>query len=199
LLLSQGLDQESAASLLDAILDWRDPDELVRPQGAERDQYEAAGYDYLPANAPFQSVDELRLVIGMTPDLMRRLQPLLTVYSLQSGINSRQAPRAVLLALPNVQAEDVEAYLGLREEAYTQLQMPTPFPQAAAYEASGNTQVYNLRSVVSLSDGARFASEAVVKLINQPDRPYVVMRWQEVAISADDFRQTPDNLDATQP
>lgn len=199
LLLSLGEEADSAARLVDAIADWRDADELIRPQGAERDQYEAAGYDYIPANAPFQSLEELRLVIGMTPDLLRKMLPALTVYSLQAGINSRQAPREVLMAVPNVQAEDVDAYLVLRDEMHAQGQMPTPFPQAAAYEASGIAQVYNLRSVVSLPDGARFANEAVVKLTNKPNRPFAVLRWQEVNISPDDFRQPPENLDATQP
>lgn len=199
LLLSLGQEADAAAKLLDAIIDWRDADEMVRPQGAERDQYEAAGYDYIPANAQFQSVEELRLVMGMTPELLRKMLPALTVYSLQAGINSRQAPREVLMAVPNVLAEDVDAYLLLREEMHAQEQMPTPFPQASAYEATGDTQVYNLRSVVSLPDGARFANEAVVKLTNKPNRPFAVMRWQEVNISPDDFRQTPENRDATQP
>ena len=199
LLLSLGQEADAADKLLDAIVDWRDTDELVRPQGAERDQYEAAGYDYIPANAPFQSVEELRLVIGMTPELLRKMQPALTVYSKQAGINSRQAPREVLMALPNVLVEDVDAYLVLREDMHTQEQTPTPFAQAAAYEANGASQVYNLRSVVSLPDGSRFANEAVVKLTNKPNRPFAVLRWQEVNISPDDFRQPPDIHDATQP
>lgn len=199
LLLSVGLDADGASKLLDAITDWRDADEMVRPQGAERDQYEAAGYDYIPANAPFQSVEELRLVMGMTPELLRKMLPALTVHSQQAGFNSRQAPREVLMAVPNVLAEDVEAYIQLREETHAQEQAPPPFPQAAAYEASGATQVYNLRSVVSMPDGSRFANEAVVKLTNKPNRPFAVLRWQEVNISPDDFRQPPENRDATQP
>ena len=43
-----------------AILDWRDPDDLKRPNGAEEADYRAAGLKYKPANAPFETVGELR-------------------------------------------------------------------------------------------------------------------------------------------
>jgi hypothetical protein len=38
-----GLDPDAAQRLLEAILDWRDPDELRRPNGAEAADYRAAG------------------------------------------------------------------------------------------------------------------------------------------------------------
>jgi len=54
LLLSVGVDEERANQILDAILDWRDADDLVRPQGAERDRYEALGMPYIPAMLHFR-------------------------------------------------------------------------------------------------------------------------------------------------
>ena len=47
-----GLDPESAEQVLEAILDWRDPDDLRRPNGAEAPDYRAAGLKYVPTNAP---------------------------------------------------------------------------------------------------------------------------------------------------
>ena len=51
-----GLDDTAAASLVDAIADWRDPDELRRPNGAELPEYRAANLKYGPANAPFETI-----------------------------------------------------------------------------------------------------------------------------------------------
>ncbi len=44
-----GLDADAAQKLVDAIVDWRDPDDLRRPNGAEESDYRAAGRSYRPA------------------------------------------------------------------------------------------------------------------------------------------------------
>ncbi len=179
LLLSSGLGEEQANQILDAILDWRDADELTRPQGAERDRYEAMGLPYIPANAPFRTVDELQRVIGITPGVYRKLAGALTVFSRQVGINSTTAPRQVLLALPNVTEGDVDAYLAQRQEMLAAGQVPLPFPLAAGFETGATTQVYNLRSIAKASDGTQFIREAVVKVAQDPKRPFNVLLWQE--------------------
>ena len=179
LLLSAGQAEEQANQILDAILDWRDPDDLVHPQGAERDRYEAMGLPYIPANAPFQTVDELQRVIGITPELYRKLAGALTVFSKLPGINSTLAPRQVLLALPNATEADVDAYLAQREEMLAAGQVPPPFPQAAGFESGAASQVYNLRSIAKASDGTQFVREAVAKLAQDPKRPFIFLLWQE--------------------
>lgn len=67
-LLSGGLYDE-ADGLADAILDWRDADDLVRINGAEENFYVTAGLTYKPANGPFKVLTELLLVKGVTPKL----------------------------------------------------------------------------------------------------------------------------------
>jgi general secretion pathway protein K len=178
LLLSAGLDDEQANQLLDAIVDWRDADELSRPQGAERDRYESLGLPYIPANAPFRTVDELQQVLGVTPDVYRKVAGALTVFSGQPGINSTLATRQVLLALPDTTPEDVDAYLLQREQMLEAGQTPTPFPQAVAFEVGASTQVYNLRSLATAPDGTRFVREAVAKMTQDPNQPFIFLLWQ---------------------
>jgi hypothetical protein len=60
---------DEAEQLADAILDWRDPDDLTRTNGAEADDYEAEGLDYKPADGPFNLLTELLLVRGVTEEL----------------------------------------------------------------------------------------------------------------------------------
>jgi len=178
LLTASGVEEGAAQVLLDAILDWRDPDDLVRASGAERDQYEAAGLAYVPSNANFRSVDELKSVLGMTPDLYDKISGALTVHSRVAGINASVAPRQVLMAIPGVDPAEVESYLVTRAEDLAAGLTPAPFPPAAAFPGGG-AGVYNARSVATLPDGTVFVREAVVRLTGDPKRPIAFLDWRE--------------------
>jgi general secretion pathway protein K len=178
LFLSQGLADDEAAGIVDAILDWRDPDSFKRPNGAEEAEYSAAGLPYRPANAPFQAIEELQLVLGMRPEIYRRVAPLITVFSRQPGINPQLATREVLLALPGMTSDTVDEYLVRREAAREQgLPLP-PFPQAGAYTAS-YTMVATVRSEARLDDGTVFAREAVVLIRPTPRKVATYVAWRE--------------------
>ena len=99
---STGIDPAAAEALVDKVLDWRDASPFKRVNGAKADEYRAAGYDYLPRNGPFQSVDELTLVMGMTRDLYKRVEPALTVYSGRQFVDPQFATPEVLAALPSL-------------------------------------------------------------------------------------------------
>jgi len=83
--------------LLDAILDWSDPDDVARPRGAERAWYRTARPPREPANRPFTTVGELLLVRGMDAATLERLRPLVTAAG-EGGVNPNTAPPDVLLA-----------------------------------------------------------------------------------------------------
>jgi DNA uptake protein ComE-like DNA-binding protein len=57
-------------SIADAILDWIDPDDQPRENGAEQDYYSSLSPAYKPRNGPLQSIEELLLVRGVTPTLL---------------------------------------------------------------------------------------------------------------------------------
>jgi Type II secretion system (T2SS), protein K len=54
--------------IADAILDWIDKDEDERPNGAENSYYEPLGYQC--KNGPIESLDELLLIRGVTPQMV---------------------------------------------------------------------------------------------------------------------------------
>ena len=178
LLLSVGLNDEEAAQLLDAILDWRDPDSLKRLHGAEEADYRAAGLSYGPANAPFQAIEELQLVLGMRPDIYRRIAPSITVYSRQPGVNAQLATREVLLAIPGLSAEVVDDFIARREQARVDGQPLPLLPEAAAF-ASANAMVISLRAEAKLDDGTYFAREAVALMRSAPRKPVTFVAWRE--------------------
>ena len=198
LLLSQGLKDEEAAAVTDAILDWRDPDSLKRLRGAEETEYLAAGYSYKPANAAFQSIEELRLVIGMTPELFDKVAPLITIYSRQPGINASIASRGVLRALPGATDALVDTYIAQREQARA-AKLPIPQFAPAAPLSSFNNGIVIVRAAArdgEANEGSSFVREAVVMRLATPKRPYTFLRWKEgaAAVVADALVGAPVTL-----
>ncbi len=57
-------------ALAAAIVDWRDTDSDLTVNGAEDETYQRLDPPYRCKNADFDSLDELRLVAGMTPEIL---------------------------------------------------------------------------------------------------------------------------------
>jgi len=106
--------EEENRFLVDAIIDWRDSDQLRRLNGAEDEDYVAAGLNYGAKDAPFESTDELTRVLGMTDQIYQRIKHAVTVYSRKSTINPLVAPRLVLMSLPGASADLVDDYIETR-------------------------------------------------------------------------------------
>jgi general secretion pathway protein K len=84
LFVAVGVDPKRSAELADAIIDFRDEDNQKRLRGAEKEDYVSAGLPYGPKNKPFELVDELIYVLGMTSDLYRKVAPLVSVRGKES-------------------------------------------------------------------------------------------------------------------
>ncbi|CAN5691792.1 hypothetical protein BH23GEM11_BH23GEM11_18810 [soil metagenome] len=117
---SQGLELDYALAdrITQAILDWRDEDDLPRIGGAERAGYLREGRAVLPTNRGFASIDELRHVMGMTPEILEAARPYLTLIPQVARINVNSAPAPVLRALPGVSAAGAEEIIRLREAGF---------------------------------------------------------------------------------
>ncbi|MBI4343449.1 MAG: general secretion pathway protein GspK, partial [Candidatus Omnitrophica bacterium] len=89
-----GLRDNEAQALAEAILDWRDPDDDQRPSGAEGFYYRSLAHGYDCKDGPFEHVEELRLLRGMTPQLYERLAPHVTVFG-AGPVNVNTAGRTV--------------------------------------------------------------------------------------------------------
>lgn len=180
-----GADDSLAAGLADRVIDWRDPDARRRPAGAEDDDYIAAGLAYMPRNAPFRDIDELRLIYGMPPALFERVAPLLTAASRRPRINPLTAPREVLLALPGARAEEVEEFLAARAIAAAApdgrgARSPSVPPSIARHVGGGTaSNSFAIRSQGVTADGAVFAREALVRLQGREIPPYLVLLWRQ--------------------
>lgn len=95
---ANGFDEVRAQSFASRILDWRDSDDQRAPDGAERDDYQAAGRSFAPRNAPFESAEELTQVMGLA-EIDTSLLDAFTVHSHSTGVREQVAQTAVLRGL----------------------------------------------------------------------------------------------------
>lgn len=72
----------------DAILDWIDPDDTPREQGAESDFYGSLDNGYTPRDAPPVSIEELLLVRGVTPELLFGYDAVKLGYSSSDSVSA---------------------------------------------------------------------------------------------------------------
>lgn len=172
-----GVSPMDAETLADAVIDWRDPDELRSLHGAERPEYAAVGRPYGPANAPFDSVEELRLVLGVNEDIFRAVSRYVTVFSQSGVVNAAVAERPVLLALPGATPEQVDSFLERRRLALERGLPPPQFALALGSTGPG-AAFYSIRAEANLGDNAHFSREAVVRLTGNPSKPFVILAWR---------------------
>ena len=177
-----GVEEDQAVALAAAIQDWRDADDLVSPNGAEEAEYDAEGYAWGPKNAPFDMVSELLQVLGMTPELMQRIEPAVTVYGGQSRPNLAFAPLEVLLTIPGMTPELAQQIIDARHAWDPNSGMPAPMlPDGTALMAQGGTGTYSIESRATLPNGTWTQVDATIRLGGGgvSGMAFTVLRWQD--------------------
>ena len=119
------------------------------------------------------------MVLGMTPELYRRIAPDITIFSRQAGLNYVVASRSALLALPGVTREQVDAYIAIRTAARAGGLPVPPFEAALRFGATQALSAVYVRAEVAPREGAGFVRGAVVRLTSDPKRPYTFLSWRE--------------------
>ncbi len=158
-----GAPPKTAAQLADTIDEWRSID-LLQPAGSVGGaQYRLAGRSYLPPNSRFVSIDELGLVLGMTPALLQCMEPHVSVYSLS-------VPSLLTTTDPMVRQALTAAY---------------PYDTAQTVAATAyRPAVIRVTATTGKSDGSRFSRVAVVRVVPaEPDENYVykILSWEGFA------------------
>ena len=117
-----GIEESRRNVLVDSILDWIDEDDLHRASGAESDYYLSLSPPYTAKNGPFDTVEELLWVRGVTPDLFYGaegevgLRDIFTVDSPIDRINLRTASAEVIHALVGLPLEKSRAFVEERKQ-----------------------------------------------------------------------------------
>ncbi len=96
--LAAGLGKKKADDIAAAIIDWRDKDDFPKINGAESKYYSGLKPPYNCKSSPFELVEELQLVKGITPEIYDNIRPYITVYG-NGRVNINTASKTVLNAL----------------------------------------------------------------------------------------------------
>ena len=182
LIATAGKPDDEADRLADAIIDWRDPDDIPSLQGGEKSEYASADLPYGPRNAPFETVAELQQVLGMDYATFARIEPAVTIYSGRAFPSPAYAPLQALLAMNGVTIEFANQLIERRQlippgAPYDGMTMPDGTPIVA--DGSGVT--YSVKSRATLSNGSSTLLDATLRLggTGVDGRPYAILRWRD--------------------
>lgn len=184
-----GTDGAVAKQLGAAVADWVNAKPPANEAGANFDPYRAAGRKYGPPHAPAESLDELQLVIGMTPAIFASVRPYLTIHTSAPAPDAKTAPlivqRALALAarIDAEGAEEAPAQPGAPTQgAPPQLGAPAQPGAPAQGAAAGDDRVISALVTGRSREGGVFQRYAVLRL--EPDKPqgYSVLDWQRGAL-----------------
>jgi len=197
-----GIQQPDSDVIVDSIMDWRDVDDAHRPNGAEDDYYQSLPLPYKAKNNRMETVEELLLVRGVTPEYYYGhperdpdgsvvykygLSRCFTVYSTSNRINVNYAPLYVLMSVPGMPPEAARTIYERRQtKPFTTVEQinhdlgvglgPTTLPYLMVEE----TGVYTLTAAGRRGDSrVRRVIRAVVSLDAREAKRYKVFYWNE--------------------
>lgn len=161
---------DDPAGLVDALIDWLDPDDDPQPLGAESNYYQGLAHPYPAKNGPLDSFDELLMVKGFSPQVVKALAPHATVYG-SDKINVNTASKEVLLSLSDQMDEDAaNAIIDARtDEPFKTLQQVKDLPgMETLYGAiylyiDVKSDTYRIHSQGQVGDGTRSVAAVVRK------------------------------------
>jgi len=183
LFMGRGVPMDQAQALSDAIQDWRDPDDLKHPNGAEAPEYKAAGLSYTPKNAPFDTVSELQQVLGMTYDLYEKIEPGITIYSGRNSPSASYGNEVALQAMyPDASPEQIQQFIQqLQSQIPGSGAQPILAPDGTPVVAAAGGLTYSVKARATLPNGASTVLDATIRMggVSAAGRPFVVLRWRD--------------------
>jgi general secretion pathway protein K len=194
-----GIDELRREILVDSIMDWRDPDDLHRVNGAENDYYSGLSPSYSAKNGPLDSVEDLLWIRGMTADLFfgyaendesSRVQPqrialkdIFTVDSPIDRVNLRTASAEVIHAVMGIPVEKCRAFIEERKKASEKtLADLLPLLGIGSGDPALQLFIFTNPSVVAVEAEGRLADSRVVRRVKGIVRlggaqGYELLRW----------------------
>jgi general secretion pathway protein K len=163
------VEASQAQGLAAAITVWRG-DQTTGPAGDPSQPYRAAGLDYGPPGEPFKSLDELALILGMTPDLFQATKPHVTLWG-GGSVNPQTTDPVVAQALrqlppdPNANAQP----------------QPQQQPQLQNQQQENQSRAVTIDAVAAGADRASFHRRAVIQLQAGNGKSYVILTWERAS------------------
>lgn len=166
------LEIDDPEALSDALIDWIDRNDVTSPRGAESSWYRGLATPQAVKNGPLDTVDELLLVKGFTPELVRRLTPLVTVAGVGKLNLNTAAPELLAIWDADVSSAGIDQLLLWRQEKpFRTLQdlqdaLGTGSLDYSALNRNGDvgvaSQYYRISAEAQVGDGTR-GVEALIR------------------------------------
>jgi general secretion pathway protein K len=181
-----GVEQKAASEIADRVVGWRTK---AKPNTANDEEalYLAAGLGYSPRQAPFAHVNELSLVLGLSPAVVERALPYVTVFGKSAEIDVLLAAPEVIAALPGMTPEVLNDFLKQRSSLPRDPKaVAAALGPAKAAATLPEPKAYRLLTTMRFDNGRRASTEAVISLGREKDKdPYKVLAWQDQAETGD--------------
>ena len=172
-----GIAPDIRAALINGVVDRRS---LFKASAAPQPARFYLGADTYTADIaaqPFAALSELQLLPGVTRSAYEQLLPYLTVYSESATLNPLTASREALLAVPGISPQDVDFYLGTRDQTAAGIEKPA-LSGVDRYVQPGGLHAVTISAKAVSAAGASFTREAIVMISpNLPIRPYRILSW----------------------
>jgi general secretion pathway protein K len=145
--------------------------------GAEDNDYQSADRGYGAKDQPFERTDELRRVLGVTPELFRRVAPLITVHSRQRGVDPDVAPSDVLAVLSVV--DDPATASASPPETSGRAPDRQLRGQVRQSQSTSRERAFTIKAEARTTGGGVFVRQAIVELTGNRDQPITVHQWEQ--------------------
>ena len=176
----RGVDHDTARRLGAAVADWVSADGPARQGGAKQKEYQAAGRSYGPPNAPIESLDELQLVLGMTPAILESVRPFLTIYTDAAAPDGKDAPpvvqRAIALAAQAPDAAQASDNVPPPDSVKQSVLAAQPDAKSPVSDEKG--PLIAAQITAQSREGGVFVRYAVVRLNQENAAAYTVLDWR---------------------
>ncbi len=169
--LACGLTEEEARQIIPRLLDWIDEDDQLTNGGAESQYYQQLNPGYMTRNRPLMSVEELRMVEGITPEIWAKISPYVTVYPRDKAglakINVNTAPAPVLQFL-DPDMDETAAQAIIEERTVQPFRTMSEVQQVLSAYSAGDLFNRVLGSIDIKSDVFSVQSTAIVNGLEYP-------------------------------
>ena len=160
-----------SAGLAATIAQWRD-----RRRSEWATTATAAGSANVQTPEPFLTIEELRLVPGVTSAFYERVSLYLSVYVDDAQVDPVTAPAEVLRSLPGLNAQEVDAYIAQRGNAVFARLPPVPGLSPFANPVG---RTVTIKSEGRTASGTQFVREAVVATTGAREEAYRLLVWRQ--------------------
>lgn len=199
------IEEQQKSVIIHSVMDWRDKNHLHRLNGAEDSYYESLPEPYECKDGDFDSVEELLMVRGVTPEIFYGgLKDIVSVFKAPdrrknvgtghmiiradlNKININAAPKKVLLALPSMTDKLAQEIMDYRKESdfralteVSSLVGPDVYKAISPYIKLEIAPFYTVESVGKV-EGSKIRQrvKALVVIDRSLKKGYRIVQWRE--------------------